>query len=270
MGDIENAWNNIRRLDELAVKKTLIHRLDPSAKLLTTLVYIVIVTSFPQYDLLGLLPLVLYPLVMISLGELPAGYLLRRLIFTAPFAFFIGVFNPLFDHTPLMQIGRFMITGGWVSFFSIMIRFVLTVIAAFILIATSGLNEIGAALSRLRVPRVFVIQLLFIYRYLSILVEETARSVRAYSLRDPNARGIRFKIWGSLVGQLLLRTVDRAQRIYQAMLCRGFTGEFRLRRQERMAFKDILYILGWACFFVIARLYNIPQLLGSMLMGVGR
>lgn len=269
MTKIESAWQNLKTIDELASKKTVIHRLHPVAKLLTTLVFILVAVSFDKYDLSGPLPLVLYPMALIILGDLPVGYLFKRLLIAAPFVLFVGIFNPLFDQTPLVQIGPVHLTGGWISFFSILLRAAFTVIAALILIATSGMNEIGMALEKLKVPRAFVLQLLFLYRYLSLLIEETIRILRAHSLRSLSGKGLGYRVWGSLVGQLLLRTVDRAQRIYQAMLCRGFTGEIRLSFTKKPGLGDVLFFTGWSCFFIVVRLCNIPMLIGSLWMGVG-
>jgi cobalt/nickel transport system permease protein len=270
MNSLDSAWNHVKIFDELAAQTTVIHRLHPGVKLLTTLVFIVVTASFRKYDLIALLPLFLYPVVLISLAELPAGYLLKRLLIAIPFVLFVGIFNPLFDQTPLLQIGAVSISGGWISFISILIRVALTVLAALILIATSGMYEIAAMLLKMKIPRIFVVQLLFLYRYLSVLIEETSRTLRAYSLRSFHEKGLAFKVWGSLAGQLLLRTIHRAERIYQAMLCRGFTGEIHLWRPGKLRPKDILYFLGWSGFFVAARLYNIPEFLGAFMMGVGR
>jgi cobalt/nickel transport system permease protein len=272
MANLESTWNNLKAFDELAAQKTPVHLLHPCAKLLVTLVYITVVASFGKYDLTALLPLVLYPVVLISLGQLPAGYLCKRLLLAIPFVCFVGIFNPWFDSTPLLQFGKIIITGGWISFLSILLRVALTVLAALILVATSGLNEIAAALLAVKIPRIFVMQLLFVYRYLSVLLEETARILRAHSLRSQDAavQGLGYKVWGSLVGQLLLRTMNRAERIYQAMLCRGFTGEVYWRKPRKMGWKDLLYCLGWTVFFGLARLYNIPLGIGTILMGVGK
>ena len=105
------------------------------------------------------------------------------------------------------------------------------------------------------------------YRYLYVLLEEFIRTVRAHSLRSFQGGGIGFKVWGSLLGQLLLRTIDRAQRIYQAMLCRGFDGEIRLLRYNKLVAADIIYFFGWSAFFIAVRLVNIPQRLGALLIG---
>lgn len=270
MANLGTAWLQIRRLDEIASQKTLIHRLDPRVKLIVTFFYIVTVVSYSKYDLLGLLPLIIYPVFLISLAELPFNYLLGRVLIATPFVLFIGVFNPFLDHTPLFNVNGLVITGGWLSLTVLLIKFGFTVMAALILVAISGINEIGTALLKFRIPRVLVMQLLFMYRYLSVLMEETGRILQAYRLRRYEGRGIDRKVWGSLVGQLLLRTIDRAQRIYQAMLCRGFRGEFHVLQRRKGGIGDGVYLLSWLLFFNLARWINIPAFLGRFLMGVGQ
>ncbi len=61
-----------------------------------------------------------------------------------------------------------------------------------------------------------------------MLIDEAKRLVRARALRSFKSRGMGIAVFGQLVGQLLLRTIDRSQRIHQAMLSRGFNGEIRL------------------------------------------
>jgi cobalt/nickel transport system permease protein len=109
---------------------------------------------------------------------------------------------------------------------------------------------------------------MFLYRYISVLGEETTRTLRAYSLRTVEENGIRYGVWGSLAGRLLLRTLDRAARIYQAMRCRGFNGELRTTGERPFKGMDLIFILGWTAFFIIVRLYNLPELLGSIVTGV--
>lgn len=270
MADLAAAWNNLKFFDELAGRNSVIHRIHPVSKLLTTLAYVVCVVSFGKYEVLPLLPLILYPVVLIILADLPPGELFKRLLPAAPFALGVGIFNPVFDRTPILDWGGFTLTGGWLSFASIMFRFALTVLAVLILIATSGINGVGMALWKLKLPRICVTQLLLLYRYLNILIEETVRTMRAYMLRSPREKGIRFQAWGSLTGQLLLRTMDRAERIYQAMRCRGFDGAIRLYHNRPLRLADWLYFGCWLLFFGSVRYCDLPGLLGRVLMGVGR
>ena len=270
MGNIESSLLNIGYLETLSYQQTPLHRLDPRAKLLTTLVFIVAVVSFGKYEITGLLPFVIYPVVLIAVGNLPPGYLAKKILLAAPFAFFIGIFNPLLDRAVLVHLGPIGISGGWVSFASIMIRFILTVSAAFILIAGTGLNAVCLALDKLGAPRSFVMQLLFLYRYIFVLTDEALRLARARAMRSFQGRGMGFTVFSSMVGQLLLRTLDRARRIHQAMLSRGFDGKIHLLRPLHLHREDVVFCLGWSTLFVLLRLYNVSQWWGTWVMRLAK
>ncbi|MBU1001168.1 MAG: cobalt ECF transporter T component CbiQ [Proteobacteria bacterium] len=268
MPKIESSLFEIGVLDQLAFQDTPLHRIDPRIKLITTLCFIVTVVSYNHYEFSALLPLILYPIALSASGQLPGAYLWRKLLIASPFALLIGMFNPLFDHSTLLQIGGLSISGGWVSFASIMLRFTLTVSAALILVASTGFATVCMALGRMGISKVFTTQLLFLYRYIFILTDEGLRMMRARNLRSFDKRGTGLKIYGSMLGQLLLRTMDRAQRIHQAMLCRGFTGDIRLNRQFRLRSTDITFAAGWLTFFILARTCNLPLAVGQFVMGI--
>ena len=267
MATIDKNLYDIGYMDTLAAGGTDLHRLDPRAKLITTLMFVSMVVSLGKYEISMMIPFIVYPLAMIVSADLPVLYLLKKIMLVAPFAVMIGIFNPLMDREPLLQIGSLYITGGWVSFFSIMMRFVLTVSAALILISLTGFNAVCMALEKLGVPGPFVIQLLFLYRYLFILIEEASRMVRARSLRTFGSGGMHFKVFVPLVGQLLLRTLDRGQRIHRAMCCRGFDGRIRVNRDMRFGFREMRFTLAWSLLFVIFRFYNIPLKVGELIAG---
>jgi cobalt/nickel transport system permease protein len=267
MTKIGSHFFDIGYMDTLASGDSPLHRLDPRAKLITTLAFIVTVVSFDKYALSALIPFFIFPIVQISVGGLPPGYLLRKILLVSPFAVLIGIFNPLMDREILFQIGSINVSGGWLSFFSILTRFLLTVTAALILIATTGFNAVCMALARLGVPRPFVVQLMFLYRYLFVLTDEAARMVRAISLRSFNSSGMGFKTFVSMMGHLLLRTMDRAQRIHMAMLCRGFDGHIRIIRSMEIGCKEIVFAISWSVLFVILRFYNMPKMLGVLVTG---
>jgi cobalt/nickel transport system permease protein len=270
MGKIESALLNIGYLETLAYQQTPLHRLDPRVKLLTTIIFIIAVVSFGKYEITGLLPFIIYPVALIAVGNLPPTYLAKKILLAAPFAFFIGIFNPLLDRAVLVQLGPYAISGGWISFASIMIRFVLTVSAALILMAGTGLNAVCLALEKMGAPRSFVIQLLFLYRYIFVLTDEALRLVRARALRSFQGRGMGFKVFSHMIGQLLLRTLARAQRIHLAMLSRGFDGKIRLIRPLKLNGRDVAFLLGWSGLFILMRVYNIPYLLGHLVTGLLR
>ncbi len=262
MAGIDSAIFDIGALDTLAQADTPVHRLDPRAKVLTSLVFIITVASFDKYALAALLPFCLFPLALVGRARLPLGFLMKKLLMVAPLAVFIGLFNPLFDHRVLLQFGPLAITGGWISFLSILLRFTLTIGTALVLVATTSFPGICMALEGLGAPRVFAVQLLLLYRYLFVLITEASRMNRARALRAFQGRGLGLKTFGVMIGQLLLRTVDRAQRVHLAMLCRGFDGQIRSFRRLRIGRAEVLFTLGWSALFILLRLVNLPQKLG--------
>ena len=268
MSALEEGLYDLGRLDQLAYQDTPVHRLDPRAKVITTLVFLVCVVSFGKYDLLAMTPFVLYPVLTAAEANVPFGFLARKLIVVAPFALFVGVLNPLLDTQTAAQIGGLTISGGWLSFASIMLRFFLTTIAALVLIATTSFNGVCAGLERIGMPDVLATQLLFLYRYIFVLGEETMRTARARASRSFGRRGMGMSVYIQMLGHLLLRTYARAQRVYQAMLARGFDGKVRIVRTLDFTARDSLYILGWSVTFLVFRIYNVPLLLGQFLTGL--
>ncbi|MEQ8236608.1 MAG: cobalt ECF transporter T component CbiQ [Syntrophomonadaceae bacterium] len=264
---MKDSLHNIRLLDTLARRPNSINDMNPLVKLLTTIIYLTVVVSFGRYEISALLPLIFYPIVVWALADLPPGPILRRIAWVMPLVIGIGIFNPVFDHQTVSIMG-FTVSRGWLTFLSIVIKCVLTVTAGILLVATTGMEKLGAALRMLRVPKIMVLQLLLTYRYISVLGDELARMLRAYSLRAPGQRGIKRAAWGSFTGSLLLRSFDRAQRVYSAMCLRGFTGEYNTGDYAKVGGRDLRFIIGWVAFFLFTRSNNLPLWLGSFLTGV--
>lgn len=259
---------NIRLIDELAVKKTVVHNLNPIVKLLVTIIYLATVVSFDKYNITGLVPFIFYPIVTFILSETPFFQIFKRSLVALPFVIGIGIFNPLLDRSTYEVIGGISISGGWISFVSLLIKCSLTVLAALLLIATTGMEKISLALRKLFVPKIFVTQLFLTYRYIFILLEEAFRVIKAYNLRSPMDKSISLKTSGSLLGQMLLRSFDRADRVYNAMVLRGFNGEYDFTKDDTLSLSSIIYLILWTSFFLTARLFNIPDMLGKIITGV--
>ena len=244
------------------------HRLDARTKALVTVAFIATVMSFPRYELSALTPFFLYPFALVALSGVPPGFILKKLLIAAPFALCIGLFNPLLDRQLVFLAGGFAVAGGWLSFGSILLRFALTVSAALTLLACTGMSRLCAGLERLGLPKVLAVQLLFLYRYIFVIADEALRMRRGLELRSSGGRSPSPRVYGSLVGHLLLRAMDRAQRIYSAMLARGFNGDMPTLQPARLHGPDIAFAGGWLAFFVLARCWNLADHLGRLLTGV--
>jgi cobalt/nickel transport system permease protein len=266
MSKIIQSLFKLHFIEEQASGATWIHQLHPLAKLIVTLTFIITVVSFEIYDLSGLMPLALYPVVVTNLAEVPCRPLLVRVLGVAPFIILMGIFNPLIDTQVHYFVLGFPITGGMISFLTLLLKYSLTLLAALLLLATTGFYPLAAALEKLRLPPILVMQLMLTYRYLAVMAEEVARVSTAYSLRAPGQHGVAPKVWGSLLGQILLRTYDRALRVHQAMMLRGYSLQHRrgVLCSDSAAFgrTDFTYTISWVLYFIAIRYVNIPTMLG--------
>ena len=267
MSRIDETLHDLHTLDEIAARPSALASLDARTKILATLAFIVVVVSFDRYSVLALLPLALFPVALAALGDVPFGLIARKLLLASPFALMIAIFNPLLDRAPLIELFGIGIAGGWVSFASILLRFVLTVAAALVLIATTGFHNVCAGLTQLGVPRVFTAQLLFLRRYAAVLAGEAARMSAARELRA-GGRRLAFSVYAALLGHLLLRALERAQRIHLAMVSRGFDGELHSLRPRRWQLADVIFLGGCGAYFVLARRIDLPRMLGQTLLGL--
>ncbi|HML38794.1 MAG TPA: cobalt ECF transporter T component CbiQ [Bacillota bacterium] len=263
MANLTASLNKIRSLEELSEGKTVIHRWHPMVKMITTTVYLVVVISFDKYNISGLLPFFVYPILLMALGELPYRSVLTRLLVALPFSFFAGLSNPFLDRDAALFLFGLPVSWGLLSFLSIILKTVLTVMAVLILIATTPMDQLARQLIRLKVPRIFVMQIMLTYRYLALLLSEASGMMTAYHLRARNQKGIRLEHVGTFMGQLLLRSYDRAEKVYIAMKCRGFNGEYQFAAPERMRPGDFISGALLCGAFLLMRLVNISVLVGG-------
>ena len=266
MDKLTNARLELRELDDLAAEDSPVHRLNPLCKLLVTVFYIVTVVSFPKYDLSGLVIMVLYPVVLFQAAGIPVSLCFHKLRVVLPLVCAVGLVNPFLDHTPLIPLGTLTITGGVVSMVTLMLKGVFSLMASFLLIATTSIDTLCAALRMLHVPDILTTLLLLTYRYIGVMIEEVSIMTESYSLRAPGQKGIHISAWGSFLGQLLLRSMDRAEALYQSMLLRGFRGDYYYADVPPCGVTGVIYGIVCIGAFLFARWFDLPVLLGSLFM----
>jgi cobalt/nickel transport system permease protein len=251
------ALDQFRALDSVAARDTALTRRDARAKLLVTLLFLVLVQSCGRWQWAPLLLLAPFALALVLQSGLPARLLARALLLSLPLVLMAAAPDPWLDRTPLALPGGAEIARGWISLGCTALRLVLTLAATLALLAATGLRPLCAALSRLGVPEVLTAQLLFLHRYACVLLEEAARMHTAWQLRaGPGLRQsprLRLHVWASLAGQWLLRTMARAGRIHQAMLARGFDGRLPLQHRSRWCAADTGFVAAWGGGMVAAR-----------------
>ncbi len=265
MDKVSHALVEFREMDELAAMDSPVHRLHPLGKLLITILYIFLVVSVPKYALSRLMIFLLYPAALFSLSGIPVGLCFYKLRIVLPLVCAVGLFNPLLDTAPLLQLGSVTVSGGTVSMLTLMLKGVLALTASFLLIATTSMDSLCAALRRLGVPSLLVTLLLLTYRYISLLLEQVSIMSEAYALRAPGQKGIHISAWGSFLGQLFLRSMDRAEELYAGMLLRGFRGEFPYAEGRAWRTADTAFCLLTAGALLLFRRFDVAGLLGGLI-----
>ena len=266
MNKAQMAGAELRAMDELANGHSALHQMAALPKLLLTVWYIVLVVSFHKYDLTGLFPMILFPLVGYQVAQIPVRTCFYKLRIVLPLVCAVGLFNPFFDKTVLLRMGSVVVTGGVISMLTLMMKGIFTLMASFLLVATTGMERICGALRQIHVPKLLTSLLLLTYRYISVLLEEVSVMTTAYQLRAPGQKGIHISSWGSFLGQLILRSMDRAEALYSSMVVRGFHGEFHYANKERAGKKCWLWAFLIAIFMLLFRAVNVSALLGSFMV----
>ena len=238
MSDIGYRLHELRTMESLAAGQTAVHRLHPSAKLLSTFIFIAVVVSFGRHDFVRLTPYLFYPFVMMALAELPYKLLLSRVLIALPFCMFAGLSNALFDRTAAFAVGGITISSGVLSLATVLLKMYLCVMAALLLVATTRFSDLTAQLRRFRVPATFVLVFEVTFRYIGVLLAEVYSMLTAYKLRSGVKKALDMRHMGSFVGQLLLRGFDRAERVYAAMRCRGYSLDHIAPARRRFLISD--------------------------------
>jgi cobalt/nickel transport system permease protein len=260
---LERALLHVSSIDELARQSTPLTNVDARAKVLACFGYLVTLASFSRYELVRPLPLLLYLAVLTTLGDIPFKLIATRLAMASPFALLVAIWGPLVDTRPWGELGSWTISAGWMSCFGIVERFVFALCGVLLLVATTGVDAVCTALGRLGLPRVLVTQLLLLYRFGFLLGNEASRMLRAYSLRVPFRSRPTVYTLRSLLGELLLRSFSRAERVHLAMQCRGFDGELRRITQTRFGLWDMGYMFCSIGYFGLVRVVDVPRFIAS-------
>ena len=264
MSKIGQAISEIQSLETISKEDRRVNRIHPLSKLILTVFYIAVTVSFHKYDLPGLIGMAVYPAAVFMIADLSFREALRRLRVVLPLVMVMGILNPFFDRKIVLMVGALPVSGGVLSMLTLMIKAVLTVLAGYLLIATTSIEKICRAMRVIHIPKTFVVVILLIYRYVTVLLSEARRITQAYQLRAPGQRGVHYKVWGPLVGQLLLRSMDRANDLYDSMQLRGFDGEFRTGREEPLKAADFLWPLIWGGIIILLRIFPVAEMLGAL------
>jgi cobalt/nickel transport system permease protein len=244
-------------IDEYSGLDSFVHRLDPRTKLLCSLAFIlaVVLTPLGTWKVYAAYLLVMAGLILLS--RLPLKYVLKRSLVIFPFVIMIAIFVPFFKQGQVAasyDIGAWHIAVTWeglAALANVIAKSWLCILCLIVLSSSTKFEQLLHGMYRLKVPRVFVQITSFMYRYMFVLADQAmrmqmARDSRNYGL---NRRNI-FKTMGNMIGMLFIRSYERAERIYAAMLSRGYNGEIIVVNQLRFRMPDAYFALTLSLLLV--------------------
>ncbi|MBQ7057827.1 MAG: hypothetical protein IJM83_00790 [Firmicutes bacterium] len=263
-------WTEARRslqMMETPGEESLYRKIHPLAKFLTTILFLVLVTSCARDHLDVVLAMGVWLYAYALIGGLSAGQCFRKMWGLFALLFFVGIANPILDRVPALTVGHVVISRGMIAFVSLFLKGALALLSAYFLAVTTGMNGILSALLKLKVPVLLINVIYLIYRYLGLMIQEASDVWTAYRLRAPGQKGIHFSVWGSLVGSMMIRSMDKAEKVYQSMELRGYKPEETFAGEEKWNKESTVYLLICLLSLCLFRFLPIFSLIGSIFMG---
>lgn len=249
---------------EPAVRQnSIIHKMDSRIKVVAIFSFVALTSTMNYLPFLA--AAMAFILILAGVSRLPAAYLAKRLVWIIPFG---GILVLIF---PFITAGVpvFQIKAGFISLAAsdegirracmLFFRVMTAVTALSILTATTGFRELMTAFKELRIPGIMVSLMEFTVRYIFVLLDEvqrmrTARKARGFEGGGSLLNRHAVKTIGQLIGVLFVRSWERGERVYNAMLARGFSGQLGEASGEVPCARDICVGAGILVFILSLRL----------------
>jgi cobalt/nickel transport system permease protein len=237
-------------VDEYSGLDSFMHRLDPRTKLTGSLMFVLAVVLTPPGTWKAYAVYLVALLMLFMLSRLPFKYVLKRSLVVFPFAIMVAVFMPFFKDgqaAASIDIGAWHIAityEGLSILLNVIVKSWLCILCLIILSSTTRFADLLLSLQWLKVPSVFIEITSFMYRYMFVIADQAMRMQMA---RDSRNFGVTrkniFKTMGNMIGMLFIRSYERAERIYAAMLSRGYNGQEMVSRPFKFSVPDACFAL---------------------------
>lgn len=247
------------QIDRLSYQDSTIHRLDGRVKLLSVLVFSVFVISLPPTSVSILACYAVWPFAVLVIANIPIRFVLKHILIVSPFVLILALSSLLYDKAPVITAFgpvRWETTTGVLRCFSICGKFVITMAALITLAGTTRFSDLLAAMAKLGLPRLLVVQLGFLYRYIFMLLDRAYHLLRARAGRRLQNLGFagELKTAAAMVASLFIGSIDMAGRVNMAMQGRGFDGRFHRLGEMQIRIADYFFAAILTLYLVVLHL----------------
>ncbi len=244
-------------LDEYSHLDSPVHRLDPRAKLVGLFCFIVVCVTTPPDLYWAFAAYLGLELVLLFISGLPWKHVLRRMLVVVPFILAVALFLPFFKDTGgSYNLGPVSVSEhGLMVLWNVAAKSSISVLAVIILSSTTPFPELIKAMEKLHLPNLLATLLSFMYRYIFVLTDEVQRMKRARDSRGWSGKWLwQARTIGHMVATLFLRSYERGERVYAAMLARGFDGTVRIVYTHTFGVVECGFVFLVVMFPLTARL----------------
>jgi cobalt/nickel transport system permease protein len=241
---------------------TFIHRLDPRIKLLAAFLFSVIISVSNRF--FPLFFAFIMSSALLTAARLPVKIVLPRILFANLFIFLLWIFIPFtIKGEPILKMGPLVISRqGLLYCLMLTVKSNAIIIILISLTATIPVFTMGRAMNYLGVPAKIANLFIFSYRYIHAILLEYRRLKEAMDIRGfrPKTNLHTYRTYAYLVGMLIVKSHDRAERVHSAMVCRGFQGKFFDLTEFSIKGKDFIFIITFIICLVAITLLQWPIL----------
>ncbi|MEU6073426.1 cobalt ECF transporter T component CbiQ [Micromonospora sp. NPDC047074] len=202
-----------------------VHRLPPEVKIAAMVAFTLAVVATPRAAFWAFGAYAILVAAVAALARVEPGWLLRRSLIELPFVLFAVALPFLGAGERVDVLGLRLSSDGLYGAWNIVAKGTLGVLASLLLAATTTTRDLILGLDRLRCPQILTQIAAFMLRYLDVLVGEARRMRVARLSRGDDPRFLwQLSGFAAGIGALFLRAFERGERVYLAMLSRGYTG----------------------------------------------
>lgn len=235
-------------IDKYSSLDSVLHRVDPRVKLLLSLFFLVLIAASANIKLFVLYLCIVLLLMIVS--RVPFHFYVKKLVMVTPlaliFSFFIYLSYLIESRGDAISV--YYTIGLLVS------KIYLSILVITLLVSCTRFDVLLWGLRKYRLPMIVTTLAKLVYTYIFVFIDELHRTLRAYRSRTPELRVPRVKVYGHIAAGIFLRSMDRSDSIYKAMVSRGFTGEFPEGNANRLKWIDFTAVCCFLLIVIAARL----------------
>ena len=191
-----------------------VHNIPTGLKIIFTLFLVILLTVLPgSYISFASLPILILLISMLIISGVPVTNVIKRTLVILPLVLPVIVLNSIF------------MEAGLKHSLILSVRSFLSIFSLILLVSVTRFSDIMKTLASWHFPRIMIMILSFMYRYFFLLTGEMEKMVRAVKMRSGGSRGLGLiRIYSQILAILFIKSYERAERVYHAMLMRGYDG----------------------------------------------